>query len=86
MNQLMKLSVDVIDQLSTEEMLFINGGFGDTGKGVNNGSGLCDETNNGTGTCSGTNNNSGTCSETNNNSGLCHGTNNNSGTCTKPKP
>lgn len=86
MNQLMKLPVDVIDQLSTEEMLFISGGFGDTGKGVNNGSGLCDDTNNDSGTCTGTNNSTGICGGTNNSSGSCTGTNNNSGMCTKPKP
>lgn len=76
----MKLPVEVIDQLSSEEMLFLCGGMdypilpnniNGTCDGVNNASGSCGLTNNGSGTCGGTNNKDGSCGGINNGSGVC---------------
>ena len=75
----MKLPVDIIDQLSNEEMMFVSGG--ENKIDPNNVNGACHGTNNASGTCYLTNNGTGTCHGTNNSSGSCWGVNNGSGVC-----
>lgn len=82
MNDLMKLPVEVIDQLSSEEMLFIGGGLNPYPLEPNNSNGTCEGANNASGTCNLTNNGSGSCGGTNNKDGSCSGVHNNSnGVC-----
>jgi len=52
MNNLMTLSIDILDQLNVDEMLLVQGGSAIDAAAVNNGDGVCyGGPNNGNGTC-----------------------------------
>lgn len=62
MNELMKFSEIIMDEITNDELFFLRGGSGhEQIKQVNNGSGTCTGTNNSDGRCSGTNNGDGKC-------------------------
>ena len=71
MNNFMKLSDLIMDRLTQEELVWVNGGAISGSDNPNNGGGVCSGPNNNDGLCSGTNNHTGRCGETNNSTGMC---------------
>ncbi len=69
-NSMMKLPVEILDTLHTEDLLLVVGGAGGDGY-PNNSDGTCSGPNNGNGKCGGANNMGGTCSGVNNGNGKC---------------
>lgn len=72
MKKFLRFPVEILEELSINEMVVLTGGTSDT---------TITSPNNASGVCSGTNNQDGLCGGTNNHTGRCSGVNNHMGTC-----